>query len=58
MDNVPDKDDDPNPTEPDTEINAKGVFTLLRKIKPNKATGTDKIPGKLLKEQAVEIAQG
>ncbi len=37
-------------------MNIAGVAKLLRNIKPNKATGLDGIPARVLKEIATEIA--
>ena len=41
---------------PDIEVEVRGVQKLLHNIKPNKATGPDGIPCRLLKEVANEIA--
>ncbi len=40
----------------DIVLNIAGVAKLLRNIKPNKATGPDGIPARLLKEIATETA--
>ena len=55
-DEIPSKGDSPYPTVPDINITAPGVLKLLNNINPNKATGPDSIPGKLLKDLAQEIS--
>ena len=40
----------------DPVIGLDGVVKLLRDLKPNKASGPDMIPNRVLKEAAVEIA--
>jgi hypothetical protein len=52
---VPTKGVSPHSAVPDINITASGVLKLLRNINPNKATGPDTIPGRLLKELATEI---
>jgi hypothetical protein len=52
---VPTKGGSPHSTVPDINITASGVLKLLCNINPNKATGPDTIPGRLLKELATEI---
>jgi hypothetical protein len=37
-------------------VNLNGIIKLLRNIKPHKASGPDKIPGKLLQEVAEEVS--
>ncbi len=44
------------PSIKDIEISVRGVMKLLRNIKPNKASGSDNIPCRILKELADEIA--
>ena len=55
-DNVPDKEGECHTPIPELTITQDGVLKLLQNINPHKATGPDQIPGKLLKELAVEIA--
>jgi hypothetical protein len=40
----------------DIDINEKGILKLLRDLKPNKATGPDSIPARLLKTGAEELS--
>ena len=54
--NIPDLDGAPHECITDIKISEKGVFKLLRNINPHKATGPDKIPGRLLKELASAIS--
>ena len=44
------------PTMPNITVNQNGVIKLLKNINPHKASGPDGIPGKLLKEIAVEVS--
>jgi len=44
------------PPIPNIEINTNGVFKLLSNIQSNKAAGPDKIPCRILKELATELA--
>ncbi|KAL8616823.1 hypothetical protein ACOMHN_017860 [Nucella lapillus] len=54
--NIPQLDPGPHPTMPDVAISEQGVFLLLAKLNPRKASGPDGIPTILLKETAREIA--
>ena len=45
-----------NPIMPDIEVSVEGVTKLLRDINPNKASGPDEIPARILKLAAEEIA--
>ena len=56
VNNIPEKEGDQFPTVPDVSIHQAGVLKLLKNINPHKATGPDEIPGKLLKELAIEVA--
>ena len=42
--NIPQLDPSPHPTMPDITINEQGVFLLLAKLNPRKASGPDGIP--------------
>ena len=46
----------PYPPMPDIEIGRDGVLKLLKKINPNKASGPDMIPARILKDLAEELA--
>ncbi len=52
----PDLGPSPYPSLPDIVVHPPGVAKLLRELNPYKATGPDKVPAKLLKEVADEIA--
>ena len=45
-----------NPIMPDIKVSVEGVTKLLRDINPNKASGPDEIPARILKLAAEEIA--
>ena len=45
----------PIPDMPPLQIHTEGVLHLLLSLKISKATGPDKIPGRLLKELAYQI---
>ena len=47
---------DPFPAMPDIIVDVRGVTKLLNNIKPNKASGPDSIPCRILKEAAAELA--
>ena len=44
------------PNMPEIEIRLDGVVSLLQKLKPFEACGSDQIPNRILKEVAKEIA--
>ena len=52
----PDIQDSGIPDLPDIIINSEGVEKLLNNINPNKASGPDAVPAKILQECAVSIA--
>lgn len=41
---------------PDIKVTAEGVLKLLQKLNPNKATGPDMLPARIMKELAAEIS--
>ena len=47
--NIPHPDSPPQPTMPDITVTEAGVLKLLTELKPNKASGPDKIPPRILK---------
>ena len=49
-------DGDPSPIIADLSVKTEGLATLLKKLKPNKASGPDAIPNIFLKETAAQIA--
>ena len=53
---IPTLNDSCYPDMPHIQINTEGILRLLLELKPNKAPGPDKIPSRLLKELAYEIA--
>ena len=54
--NIPQPEGCPYPQMPDIEIGRDGVLKPLKKIKPNKASGPDMIPARILKDLAEELA--
>ena len=46
----------PFPAMPEISVTKEGVFKLLLKLNPNKATGPDLLPARILKDMANEIA--
>ena len=54
--NMPNLGPSPHPEVPLFQITSPGVLKLLQNINPNKATGPDGIPGRVLKECAQELA--
>ena len=56
LDHIPAPSGNSFPSITNIEISAAGVAKLLQNIKPNKASGPDNIPCRLLKELASEIA--
>ncbi|XP_052794650.1 uncharacterized protein LOC128227817 [Mya arenaria] len=54
--NTPTPDGDPYPSMNDIEVTPEGVLALLKKLNPNKATGPDMIPSRILKELADQCA--
>ena len=54
--NIPQPEGQPYPPMPDIEISREGVLKLLKKINPNKASGPDMIPARILKDLAEELA--
>ena len=55
-DDIPTPDVVPYPAISDIKVNKEGVTKLLHKLNPNKASGPDLIPARILKDLAVEIA--
>jgi hypothetical protein len=55
LENIPNKSRSPYPNMPKIQVTEQGVHTLLKHIKPHKATGPDKIQGRFLKEMTLEI---
>jgi len=53
---LPNLPDSPYPTISDISVTLNGVVNLLKNIKEHKVFGPDKIPNRLLKECATEIA--
>ena len=53
---IPTPPGDPFPSMPDIVVDVRGVPKLLSNIKPNKASGPDSIPCRVLKEAALELA--
>ena len=53
---LPDLGPSNTPDVPRITVSTPGVVKLLKDLNPNKATGPDSIPGKLLKEAATELA--
>ena len=49
--------DQPFPAMPEISVTKEGVFKLLLKLNPNKATGPDLLPARILKDMVNEIAQ-
>ena len=54
--NIPQPEGQPYPPMPDIDISREGVLKLLKKINPNKASGPDMIPARILKDLAEELA--
>ena len=54
--NIPQPEGCPYPPMPDIEIGRDGVLKPLKKINPNKASGPDMIPARILKDLAEELA--
>ena len=54
--NIPQPEGQPYPPIPDIDISREGVLKLLKKINPNKASGPDMIPARILKDLAEELA--
>ena len=54
--NIPQPEGCPYPPMPDIEIGRDRVLKLLKKINPNKASGPDMIPARILKDLAEELA--
>ena len=48
--------EEPYPPMKELHVSVEGVTKLLRKVNPNKASGPDSIPARILKELADEIA--
>ena len=53
---TPNLGDSPYPTVKHITVTVEGVVKLLHSLKPNKASGPDAIPARILKDTAVEIA--
>ena len=53
---IPPPEDQPFPAMPEISVTKEGVFKLLLKLNPNKATGPDLLPARILKDMANEIA--
>ena len=56
LSHIPDLGTSPHPDIPDPEIAVAGVRKLLDGLKVHKAAGPDRIPARILKEAAAEIA--
>jgi hypothetical protein len=56
MDNLPDLAISPTSEMNKITINTEGAHNILQHLKPNKATGSDDIPAKFLKEVTIEIS--
>ena len=54
--NIPEPVGEPYPPMKELHVSVEGVTKLLRKVNPNKASGPDSIPARILKELADEIA--
>ena len=54
--NIPQPEGQPYPPMPEIDISREGVLKLLKKINPNKASGPDMIPARILKDLAEELA--
>ena len=52
---IPSPDGTPFPSMPEIEVINEGVVKLLLKLNPNKASGPDLLPARVLKEMATEI---
>ena len=53
---IPTPEGQPFPAMPEISVTKEGVFKLLLKLNPNKATGPDLLPARILKDLAKEIA--
>jgi len=53
---IPTLDGNPSPTMPDIEVTTEGILSLLKRLNPNKATGPDMMPARILKELADQCA--
>ena len=53
---IPTPEGQPFPAMPEISVTKEGVFKLLLKLNPNKATGPDLLPARILKDMANEIA--
>ena len=53
---MPDKGPSPHPSMRDIKVSTSGIQKLLEQVKPNKASGPDQIPARVLKECASELA--
>ena len=53
---IPTPEGQPFPAMPKISVTKEGVFKLLLKLNPNKATGPDLLPARILKDMANEIA--
>ena len=56
IENMPDKGPSPFTTMPDIKISRAGVHKQLSRINPSKASGSDEIPARVLKEIADSIS--
>ena len=56
LSNIPVLENSPHPSMPDILVEENGVKKLLQNLNPRKASGPDKIPCRLLKELASELA--
>ena len=52
---IPSPEGTPFPSMPEIEVTNEGVVKLLLKLNPNKASGPDLLPARVLKEMATEI---
>ena len=56
LNSVPDLEAGPNPTIRNIEIRFEGVWKLLSKIDPHKASGPNNLHARLIKECSTELA--
>ena len=56
LSNIPTLENSPHRDMPDIVVEVNGVRKLLQNLNPRKASGPDKIPSRLLKELATELA--
>ena len=56
LDSIPDKGPSPHPSIDDITMKQEGIRKLLANLNPHKATGSDNIPTRLLKNLANQLA--